>query len=295
MHQVLQRTRPSSSLNPRSSSRLKTLLRSFLAGKRGLVLLALVSGAALSSQALHGLLRPAVSPAPGTPAGGDGRDQSASTGEPAAPATAGSTTGSPSAAAQLGSRNAAPDRPVVSGAEPVGAPQQQRAPRQRGPLAALSIALRQGRGLPPSDAAPRSRRPLNWPRPSASHQGAASGPVVIAEPWSDTLPGSVPAAAPSVRGQDGIRRLGTVTLSDLDPALGVPCNDSTASLPSDRPAEEVWLPGSDASSANTAALDPIPVLPIYSESPDRAAGPSASALQATRNTPCLPKQPAGRN
>lgn len=290
MHQVLRRTRPDASAASQSSSKLRTFLRSFLAGKRGLVLLAIVSGTALTSHALHGLLRPGSERAPGSPVGSEGREESASAGQPTAkpaPVVAKSSDGAVRDEVDKGGRALR----VQSGEA-----SQRRSPAEGQPGS---------RGRAPA-ASRAASRPfpflLGWQRSPRRGQPSEANQGIIAESGPDgfTTPG--PAAPPARRSatvpgaQSGGRQLGAVTLSDLDPFQGVPCSDSTAALPSDRPPEEAWLPGSDASSAlNAAALDPIPVPPIYSESPDQAAGPASASLQANRNTPCLLKQPAGRN
>lgn len=300
MHQVLQRTRPAPPPSPGSSSRLGTLFRSLFAGKRGLVLFAVLGGAALTSQAFHGLRSPWPQRAPGTSAGPGGRDgastttesSAASTAEPAVkPSDAGVAT--PAAAGQPTQDRIAGSRPSLA-AEPARAvPGQFQRPRQSAAPAVAAAAT-----------AP-SRPSLARSRPWRSRPNDQSREAIITEAGSESLPPAAPVAAeapPQARPAaassvlSGVRQLGTVTLADVDPTLGVPCSDTTAALPSDRPSEEAWLPGSDASSApGSVALDPIPLPPIYSESPDPAAGLSPRSLQANRNTPCLLKQPAGRN
>lgn len=308
MHQVLQRTRPTPAPATPPTSKLRTLLRSFLAGKRGLVLLAVVGGATLSSQALMGLLRQTPQPAPGRPAAPDGREESAASVAPSSTAAPSSSVAASAGVPPSSAASAASPVPTPrAGRETVAKPRSSlvaavaadsTAPRPR-TAAAASPAVAAASTL--DQAAP------GWRGPWRSRQNAAAGQGVItdtsAESSSRPLPLApvasppVPRSAAVLGGQEGgVSQLGSVTLADLDPFQGVPCSDTTAALPSDRPSEEAWLPGSDASSGlNSAALDPLPVPPIYSESPDQAAGPSSRSLQANRITPCLPKQPAGRN
>lgn len=307
MHQVLQRTRPAAAPSPPQKSRLRSLLRSFLPGRRALVLLAIVGGATLSSQALLGLLRQGGQQTP-APGGSEGREEASSSPDPAGrpPATPAPTL--PSAAGDRAQADAA--APDAAGSAAAG--------RERWHSEAASATAESGTTPRPgrdataeaSGVASPSQQPSpGWWRPWRSRQAAPASQGVITDTAADlsprpaALPAAVPAApvvAPAPQraaaGSERVRQLGTVSLSDLDPFLGVPCSDTTAALPSDSPSEEAWLPGSDATSAvQSAALDPIPVPPIYSESPELAAGPSRQSLHAYRNTPCLPKQPAGRN
>lgn len=309
MHEVLQRTRPAPATSAQSSSKLRTFLRSFLPGKRGLVLLAVVGGATLSSQALMLLLRQGPEAAPGQPARRDGRAESAASGaaasKPADSRPTSGVSGSPdkpdSQQTAEGSPHAAPSSATASSASA------RRTPRS-GPVESIPAAR--------TAALPS----LDWRRPWRSGRNASASRDVIADTSSDLpsrpvsaapvsmplprLAASAPRVAPQspprrpapVTAQSGGRQLGSVSLSDLDPSPEVYCSETTASLPSDGPADEAWLPGSDMASAlPSAALDPIPVPPIYSESPDQAAGPTPHSLQANRITPCLPKQSAGRN
>jgi hypothetical protein len=276
MHQVLQRTRPALVPSPKPSSKLGGLLRFFLAGRRGLVLLAVVGGASLGSQALMGLLRQAPQPLPGRP---EGREEASADG--------------------VGARHSAAASPAATGAAP--APAGHGAAKVPGRPASAA-------GSVPRAAAVASRPRLSlpgWARPWRSRHSAPAAQAVIADSRTE-LPARAASAAPlappispparaGLSRRDGARQLGNVNLADLDPSLGVPCSNRTAALPSDRPSEEAWLPGRDTAGLSAAALDPIPVPPIYSESPELAVVSSSRSLPATSNTPCLLKQPAGRN
>ncbi len=325
MHEVLQRTRPAPATSAQSSSKLRTFLRSFLPGKRGLVLLAVVGGATLSSQALMMLLRQGPQSAPGQPAGQDGRGESAAsgaaankpvdsrptsgfTGAPDNPdgqqsAEGGSNAGASSAAASSATASSATASSASASSASASSAPVPRSPRS-GPVDSIPAAR--------TAALPS----LDWRRPWRSGRNASASRDVIADTSSEatarpvsaapvstplpTLAARAPRAASQpparrpagVAVQGGGRLLGSVSLSDLDPSPEVYCSETTASLPSDGPSDEAWLPGSDVASA---ALDPIPVPPIYSESPAQAAGPTPHSLQANRTTPCLPKQSAGRN
>lgn len=291
MNQVLQRTRPSAVPPTRSSSKLKGFLRSFLPGRRALMLLLLVGGgAALSTPILQGLLRPDAEPGPGRPGGGSGAGESASSGETAVPAKPGSANAR---------RAGKPGSPAKVAAATGSAPPS--------PARGASTAAA-GQGIQPAishDQAAAAPSPVGPRRPARQRPSSQAPQGVYAAFGSEDLPAGPGADAPlaeppvrpaaPLRGQAAVRQLGTVSLSDLDPFQGVPCSDSTAALPPARPPEEAWLPGSDASSlAGAEALDPIPVPPIYSESPELAAGPSSHPVQAHRNSLCL-KQPSGRN
>lgn len=294
MNKVLQRTRPSASAATPSSSKLRGFLRSFLPGRRALMLLLLVGGgAALSTQMLQGLRRPGAEPGPGSPGGAGGSGESAASVEPSEASTP-VFRPSPGQVASVTARAANPDKSVKAGA----------APGSSSPTATPGASRRTARQSADAAASQAPALAGRWrpatPRPSVqAPQGVfgafGSDDLPVAPGPDGPLAEAPAAAAPSLRGPAAVRQLGTVSLSDLDPFQGVPCSDSTAALPPARPPEEAWLPGSDAASlAGADALDPIPVPPIYSESPELAAGPASPSVQAHRNSLCL-KQPAGRN
>ncbi len=295
MHQVLQRTRPAPPPSSQTVPPLLNLLRSFFTSKRGLGLIALVVGTTLGSQALHGLLVPNSGPS-APPAGADGRQQSNASAEPALQPPPPPVV--PRAAAKSPATRQA-DADATAG---IG-----RAPGDASGSAAVPVRPYRHRPPEPSPA-PLVRR---WERPSHSRQGAIAGPIagsrVIAASSPQARPGSLSAAAHSVppgrraQAANDAPAVGdprnTISLSALDPFLGLPCSDTLSALPSDRPAEEAWLPAGTGSSSvlQAAALETTLEPPLDSGSPDRAAGPPLPSLQATRNTPCLLKQPAGRN
>ena len=271
------------------------------------MLAGLVGVGALSSQVLQ-RLTPGSMPSPdapaGTPPGAEGSEESLPpAGQQAArpvPSPADDHLAQPSLAAGQrpssrersdggGGSRPASDRLATGRREPQ---------RHGGPLASPSAPLRSRRN-PAGSSLPAAPAP----DPSRSPQGADVSPVDIAEPWPDAIPAPAaatplvpapqPATRPALRGQDGVRQLGVVTLSDLDPSQGGPCSDTTAALPADPLLEEALSPGSDDSSTiQSAALDPIPVPPSDpSGFRDPAGGSSPPALQANRPPQCLPTIP----
>lgn len=284
MHQVLQRTRSAPVSAPREDQPRPSLLRSLFTVRRGLGLLALLIGAALGSQALHGLLFQGSGPAPATPAGADGRGDSGSSLEPALQPVR--PPASPRAAARTPDRPASATQALATG----------RATRNR--------AVWREASTPPVRS-PHSA-PV-WERPSRSRQGETRGPLVLVPPPPTVQAGPPPTSTrPAPQGRtapppvDASAAAGwnAISLSALDPSVGGPCSDTLSALPSDRLPEEAWLPlpGSGAAPVLKAeALEPTLAAPIPSGSPDRSAGSSSHSLQATRNTSCLLKQPAGRN
>lgn len=323
MHQVLQRTRPAQTSVVSEDQPRASLLRSLFTVRRGLGLLALLIGAALGSQVLHGLLFQGSDPAPPPPAGADRRGDSGASTEPAAQSAGPS--GSQRAAAETPLRpSVAPEATTtrIESAVPDRPGSQPPALRSHRPPAPFTQALRSGRttgggGRRREPSSPPARPPqavLAWERPSRSRQGEPAGPLVRVQPPPPVQVGAAAAAAlpaPLARSAQASgdasaavepRNGNGVSLAALDAALdasvGLPCSDILSALPSDSPPEEAWLPlpgRGDASLLQAAALESILVPPIDSESPDRAAGPPSPSLQATRNTPCLLKQPAGRN
>lgn len=291
-------------------AKLWTLVRGVFDGKRALVLLFVVGGATLGSHAFHGLLRPGPQTFPVVPAGGRGRQQSAASSD-----RAGAFTGSVAS-----SKAAAGISPSASISRPVSLrrPFPQEATSSRGSLvqasghhASLSLSIpsavlprRRGGDAQAAVAAASPALPTpGWGRPSPAPQGMAARLGVTAEPHPAALPGTAaiaaeraPSAGAAMDGLGGHRSLDPLTATESDHSGGVPCNDTTASLPSDRPPEQAWLPGRDASlQFHPVARAPVPAASIEPEVPQWAEGPSRTSLQATRITPCLPKQPAGRN
>lgn len=296
MQQVLQRTRPAPPPSAKSTSKLRSLLRSFIGGKRALVMLAVVGGAALSSQALLTLLRQGSERPTGRPEGAEGRQASAPSAQPAASRpTVAATAPSPSQAAGS-SGKAAAGSPTLLGAVPrSGSSAPARPSSTRKPSGALVATAAAGQARTTGSGRPWRSRPAGAASQGVITDTSSQAPSRAVPAAAARIPSPHPAAAIS-RGSRGVGQLGTVTLSDLDPSLGVPCSETTASLPSDVPPEDAWLPGSDASSAPpSAALDPIPVPPIYSESPDQAYRPSPNSLHANRTSSCQPNQLSGRN
>lgn len=289
MHQVLQRTRPAAPPTTKAARPFFGLLRSIFNSRRSLGLLALIAGTALSSQVLHGFRVPSSGP-PSTPAGADGREESGGSPEPAVqPAQSPPVT--PRAAVAI---------PAGRPADAVATAGPGRASSEMSAIA--SAAPRLHRSLAPLPARPS----MGWERPSRSRPGSVVRSDLRSASSTPAKPRHASAAARPAPAERSVRdtapapaadeQLSTIRLPALDASAGVPCSGTTAALPSDKPPEEAWLPGRDASSVLSAAVvEPNLSPPIDSESPDRAAGLSSHLLQATRNTPCLLKQPAGRN
>lgn len=315
MHQVLQRTRPAADSGP--ASRLWTLLRSFVDGKRGLVLLLLVGGATLGSQGLHRLLRPGSAPATGTPGGGvGGPPESAASADPALLVGRSSSIRSSSIRGGTADAPPIPERSgessiraqaVLRGMSATASPGSADRHGQLRPLPIQAAVVRRDRDGDSSAAAPSLPAPsmLGLAPLSRPHQGVAAGQSVMQKPWTAARPSRAGAAILSPQGlsaraaaDDTIapQPLDTATSADVGLTGGAPCHDSMASLPSDRPPEEAWLPGGESTLAlNPAARVALPGTPVEPDVPTRSEGSSSHSLSATRTTPCPLKQPVGRN
>lgn len=281
MHQVLlQRTRPAPQASAPPDSQRPGLFR-FLSGKRALVLVALVGGAALGSQSLLGRLGPTrKSPAPTTNSSGASRTPVPEEKQPAASLDPVTTP-----AELLASTSS--QKPPSTTAKPIPGPESlsqgslDRSSHQVSSSSSDSLAKlrRQGTsaGLSPQARDPQdtrlalgSRSAWQSPRPPKASPGAIQYP-----PMSESRPISLPPrpgatstrrpASTSLRSDDGVLRLNPMSLADLETSPSDPCDSSKPSLS--------W----------------------QARSPDQAAPSSSLSPQANRNIPCLPKQPAGRN